>query len=493
LATFGLEGQPSLGFDESYYLQFARNLINHGQYVLVSPPQESDWFGLGNSSPTLVLPIAVSFKFLGIGVTQGRLVAALYLIGTVVAIYLLMRHLYGWPIAMLSAALFLSTGPTSLSLFESGTLIGKFNTIWMGRKILGEVPALFFLLLGSLFWFRSWETRSKSWLIGAGLLFGLALVTKEQFLPWVILAFGLVWLADRLYYRKLRFYHFALLLVATGMPIGLWYGYKLLVLGPEAFVRHLNTLSQVSRASTWAITPGKWAGYLNYLYYNFFFFLGLPAILYTLALSIRRELISLKLLFLTLLATEFLVWFVFLSNGWTRYAFPGLALASLLAAKPLADLVDGLLIAPSQLLTRLRDGEMARPVVAAIFIFLMIGYPLQDIVRQTLFDRDYAPQEFAAFVEAHTESEALIESFDWQVEFLTTRRYHHPPPEVFVQLLENAPDRSYNPLVYQPDYIIDGPYAKGNQLYPVAWLRECCRKVGTVGNFDLYAVVDNEP
>jgi 4-amino-4-deoxy-L-arabinose transferase-like glycosyltransferase len=190
LAGFRLESYPRMGFDEGYYLQLAKNLALHGEYALASPPQELDWFGLGNSSPTLGLPIALSFKLFGVGITQARLVSALYLIGAVVAVYLLMRHLYGWPAAALSAALFIVAGPTTVSLFSGGTLINEYSTIWMGRKVLGEVPALFFVLLGAWAWFRSWESESKRWSVGAGLLFGSAFVTKEQFLPMVVPVLG---------------------------------------------------------------------------------------------------------------------------------------------------------------------------------------------------------------------------------------------------------------------------------------------------------------
>jgi 4-amino-4-deoxy-L-arabinose transferase-like glycosyltransferase len=492
LASFGLEGYPRLGYDEGYYLQLTKNFLLHGEYALTSPPQESDWFGLGNSSPTLVLPVALSFKFFGVGVTQARLVSALYLIGAVVAVYLLMRYLYGWPTAALSAALFIIAGPSGASLLDSSTLTGRFGTVWMGRKVLGEVPALFFLLLGAWAWFHSWDRGSKRWLAGAGLLFGLTFVTKEQFLPVVIPALGLVWLADRLYYQKLKLKHFAVPVILSSVLLGAWYGYKLFVLGPEAFGRHLTTLGQVSRASTWYFLPSSWAGHLSFLYNNAFHLLGLVGILYAFVLSVRRDLYGLKSLFLPTLATGFLAWYTFLSIGWPRYAYPGLALATMLAAKPLSDLIAGFSFAPRRLWTNLQQGNKSWAVVAAIVAVIMIGYPLQDLTRQVLFETDLMPQQFATYLETHTERDALIESFEWQIDFLTTRHFHHPPAEVFVQLLKNSPDRTYNPLVAGPNYLIDGPYSKGAQLYPAPWLRQCCRKIGTVGDYDLYTVLDAE-
>jgi len=477
LATPRLESYPRLSFDEGWRLQLAKNLALYGEYALANPPQESDWFFV-NSSPTLVLPIALSFKLLGVGVVQGRIVPALYLIAAMLAVYLYMRHLYGWPTAALSAVLFLTAGPAI-----------EFNTISQGRRVLGEIPALFFILLGAWTWFRSWEHNSIRQLISAGLLFGLAFTTKEQFIPLVVPLLGLVWLADRVYYRKLRMRHLIVPILLCGVPLGIWYGYQLSILGLEAFTRHLNRMSEASRASTWLFAPSTWPGHIGFLYANSFLLLGLPGILYTLALSARPDQSSLKSLFLPILAIELLVWFVFLSIGWWRYAYPGLALSTLLAAKPLSDLIVGLSLAPARLWTGLREGKMARAIVAAIVATLVIGYPLQNFSRQVLFKTDRSAQEFAIFVETHTERNALIELFDWEVDFLTTRRYHHPPVEVFIQLLRNDPTRTYDPLVYRPKYIIDGPYSKGTNLYPASWLRQCCQIIGSIGNYDLYAVM----
>ncbi|NLE45694.1 MAG: hypothetical protein GX620_13310 [Chloroflexi bacterium] len=492
VAGVRLGDYPRICFDEGYYLQLAKNLVLHGEYALVNPPQELDRFGLGNSSPTLILPIALAFRFFGVGIVQARLVSAIYLMGAVVAGYVLLRHLYGWPTAALAEALFIVAGPTTVSLFQGGTLISEFSTIWMGRKVLGEIPALFFALLGAWAWFRGWEQVRVWWLIGAGLLFGLTFVTKEQFLLIVGPVLGLMWIVDRLYYRRLRFQHLAIPLVLSGIPLGIWYGYKLAVLGPEAFGRHLVTLSEVSRASTWLVDPGRWPARFSFLYNNAFHLVGLTGILYTLALSMRRDLRGLKSSFLPILSVWFVCWFAFLSIGWPRYAYPGLAISSALAAKPLVDLIGELPVGLRHLWARVRSGGMIWALVATVVAVVAVGYPLQDLIRQVLFDTDRTPQEFAAYIEAHTEPNVLIENFEWELDFLSERHYHHPSPEVFVQLLRNDPNRTYDPLVYAPDYLVDGIYSKGTGLYPTELLEQCCRRVGSVGEYDLYAVLDVE-
>jgi 4-amino-4-deoxy-L-arabinose transferase-like glycosyltransferase len=478
LVGVNLDGYPRLGFDESFYLQLAKNLAQHGEYALLHPAQPTDWFGWGNSSPTLGLPVALGFRLLGVGVIQGRIIAAAYALGLTGAVYGLLRYLYGWRAAALGAALFLVAGPVDA------------NSILLGRRVLGEVPALAFVLLGVWRWYRAWEDGRLRELVGAGFLFGLAFVTKEQFIIFVMLTGGLVWLADRIYYRQLRLRVFVVPLLLSGLPIGVWYGLKLVVLGPEAFGQHLAALSSVSRASTWLFAPATWAGHIGFLYSHAFLLLGLPGILYALALSCSPTLKGLQSLFLPLLATLFLAWFVFISIGWSRYSYPGLALASLLAGKPLSDLMAGLEMAPTRLWAGLRNGTMTRQAVTAIVVLLVIGYPVQDQIRQALSAPDRSPQEFAAFVEGRTEPEALIESYVWEITFLTSRRFHYPPPEVFVQALTSDLDGTYDPAEYEVRYLIDGPYSKAVQLYPAAWLSQCCEMLGAVGPYDLYALRD---
>src|SRR6185503_15653741 len=82
----------------------------------------------------------------------------------------------------------------------------------LGRQVLGEVPALAFLLLAFLAWRRAVERPAdRASLALASLAFGLTALTKPQ----VGLVLGptlvCIWLVDRLYYRRLG-------LIATAAP-----------------------------------------------------------------------------------------------------------------------------------------------------------------------------------------------------------------------------------------------------------------------------------
>lgn len=477
LALYRLESFPRLEYDEGYYLQMSKNLAEHGEYALSYPAQRSDLFGVGNDSPTLIVPIAVTFKLFGTSATPVRLIPALYFIGAMLVVYFLSRRLYDWPTAVLAMILVLLAGPREES-----------STILMGRQVFGELPALFFILIAAWLWFRSWEDDRLRWSIGSGLMFGLAFVTKTQFLPIVVPALALLWLADRFIGRQLKLQHLVVPLIVSAIPVGAWYAYKWIALGPELFGQHLSILRSVSGASTWRILPDHWAGSVSILYDEGFAFLGLPGLLYAFASRSRHGLNRLHTLFCATLATGFLLWYVFLSIGWLRYAYAGVMLAAILTAKPLHDVIVAFAFSDQRIWAGWRFTTILQPLAAVLIVIAIVGYPLYLRSSDVFKKEDRTSQDFAEFLKANTEADARIESFSWEIDFLAERSMHHPAPDVFVRLLYGTTPLGYDPITYDPDYLVHGPYSKGSGLYTDEWLSEHGRLIGSVGTFDLYAV-----
>lgn len=475
LAFFNLDGYPRFSFDEGAYCLLAENLIRHGEFALSSPSQATDWFGWGTSLPTVVLPIAVSFKWLGVDILQARLVAAVYLVGMVLAGYFCLRHLYDWQTAWLGSLLLLIAGPSA-----------EFNTFTLGRRVSGETPMLFFLLFGLHLWFRSWKLGRMRELIGAGIVFGLAFATKEQCMPLVWGLGVLIWLTDRFYYRQLKTQYFLIPGIVSLIPVGLWYSYIYLLLGPQTFILHLSVMSAVAGASTWIIAPHSWRDHIGYVYASGFFLIGLPGILYAFTQSVQRDRYGLRNLLLPLFTSFNILWYVFLTIGWPRYAYTGMAIANLLAGKPLADLMRGLWLTPRRLWNGLIEGASRHSLVTALVASCVMGYPLLNAFHDILLTSDRSPQNMAILIEKYTEPNAVVEMLEWEIDFLTSRQAHHPPPEVFVQLLKNTPDQTYNPLVYETQYLIDGPYSKATRLYAKVLQSDLYQKIGASGAYDLY-------
>jgi hypothetical protein len=295
-------------------------------------------------------------------------------------------------------------------------------------------------------------------------------------------------LVDYFYQRQLQARTFLVPGLISVIPVGVWYSIQLATLGVESFFQHLAVMRAVSSASTWLIAPQTWMDHIGLLYSSGFLLIGLPGILYALAQGARQDLQGIRLFFLPLLATLCLMWFVFLTVGWARYAYAGLALANLLAGKPLADLLRGLSLTPKRLWEGLRDGGMRHSLVAGIIAVGVLGYPLLNVTYDILFRPDRSPQAMAALVEAHTEPAAGIALLEWEIAFLTSRNYYHPSPEVFAKLLINAPNFTYDPALRQAQCLIDGPYSKALKLYSAALQSGRYQKAITNGPYDLYCI-----
>ncbi|MEZ4638896.1 MAG: hypothetical protein R2856_28710 [Caldilineaceae bacterium] len=70
------------------------------------------------------------------------------------------------------------------------------SLVYYGRQVLGEVPGLLFLLGGLVLWFAAGERAGYAKLSLIGLLFGLAVVTKNQYLLLMVPTIGIAWVVN---------------------------------------------------------------------------------------------------------------------------------------------------------------------------------------------------------------------------------------------------------------------------------------------------------
>ena len=159
LVLFNLADYPLTWFDEGSHLHVPKAIVKFGKYADYSSEgfrYDGPSVGVG---PTVMLPIAAMFKIFGIGLLQARLVTATYLVATIIAFYLLAKQFGSWKFATVATMFLVVNRSTSL--------------VEYGRQVLGEVPGLFFLLLGLLLWFKSWTLSSTRRLVLVGICFGL--------------------------------------------------------------------------------------------------------------------------------------------------------------------------------------------------------------------------------------------------------------------------------------------------------------------------------
>jgi 4-amino-4-deoxy-L-arabinose transferase-like glycosyltransferase len=125
---YNLANYPVLWWDEAIFSETAANLAQHGRYAFTvqSPDQFSDLDYRISVGPTVILPVALAYHLLGVGLVQGRLVAGFYLVFAFLALFLAGRRLFGSGAAWFAVVL---------------ALVGT-DVIHWGRSVLGDVPAL---------------------------------------------------------------------------------------------------------------------------------------------------------------------------------------------------------------------------------------------------------------------------------------------------------------------------------------------------------------
>jgi len=168
LSLYNLTNYPVTWFDEGSHLHVPKALVRFGVYADYSSEGFRYYGPTVGVGPTVMLPIAAAFKLFGIGLLQARLVMVLYLLAAIYAFYRLALVLGGRRLAWVATALLVTSRGVSL--------------IEYGRQVLGEVPGLFFMATGLALWLASWEKAGLRRLVLVGLLLGLSVVTKNQYL-----------------------------------------------------------------------------------------------------------------------------------------------------------------------------------------------------------------------------------------------------------------------------------------------------------------------
>ena len=327
LAFYNLSDYPTTWFDEGVHIHVPETLVRYGEYA----DRSSDGFryfgptlGVG---PTVMVPIAAAFKVFGIGLLQARLVIALYLLAALAMFYLLGRRFGSTGFAAAAGAL-LIVAP-SVAFVETG------------RQVLGEVPGFFFLLAAFLVWFSAWK---GSWvgLSWAGILMGAAAVTKYQNLVVLAPTLGLAFLANAFYYRIAKHRVFIWPGIVLAAVFALWQAARLSTC-PQTSAENLAALREATAGAAAVFSPDAMRRGLRELI-SFGTYGGslLIALVYGAFCSLARDRRSQQWGTLLLFIVVNLVWYVFASIGWPRYAFAGLALASLFVARFLLDLIGEL-------------------------------------------------------------------------------------------------------------------------------------------------------
>jgi 4-amino-4-deoxy-L-arabinose transferase-like glycosyltransferase len=487
LALYNLTDYPVTWFDEGSHLHVPKTLVRFGVYADYSSEGFRHYgptIGLG---PTVMLPIAAAFRLFGIGLLQARLLMVLYLLATVYVFYRLARELGGQRLAWVTAALLITSRGVSLLEY--------------GRQVLGEVPGLFFMTAGLALWFAAWEKAGWRRLGLVGLLLGLAMVTKHQYLLILAPTLGLAWLANLVYYRTAPQRVFIVPGLVAAACFTLWQVCLILYLGPATASENLANLRDFTAGAALIFSPDLMKrGLQELLSFKVYLSWLLPVLVYGFILILPRRREGQQWGTLLALVAVNLGWYVVASTSWLRYAFPGLAIASLFVARFFYDLTDGFQLEGAVLWETLRQG---RPMLRRhalrwamlVWLIVMIALPLGQTVWEMVSPPFNAPVAMAAYLNDHVSREALIETWEPEMGFLTDHNYHSPPPLLLNSAVgyiwyDGAPPAQEYDFVHteHPDYVLVGEFARWVDLYPTDLLAARYRLVTSIGAYELYVL-----
>ncbi len=483
LALLKLNAQP-IFWDEGWTLTVARTWVERGHYGMLrdgepAPP------GLSASFP-VVAPVALSFRFLGVGLWQGRLPGLIFTVAAFALLYYLAAQIYNRTIAKGTLAVLLVMAPHA-----------QLNPIVVGQLVLGEMPMLFFLLAGYVALLNA--LRRPIWWLAVPLCWAMALATKAQPLPFwslsIIVALGSLLVGGR---RRSALW----LAVSAALAI---LGYRWIVEIPLLALRDhtlpsppLNGLLEVT-----ALVPDATARAVALAVALPFAFLPILGIAYALyhyfaapRVAIETNAAAVRLSFLALVASWY-AWYVVLSIGFARYLFPAVFLGSVFAAKWLYDATGGFDLAvtvrrASALILRLRaDRQNLGAWLAILAIATAAPLGLLTVYNIEIKGTDASALEVADFLNTQTPDGARIESYDSEIFFALNRRYHYPPDQIDVAVIRRSmlqPDLpiEYDPLVSDPDYLVRGPLPGGWYIYSSAIAAGHFRKLRDFGDYEIY-------
>lgn len=363
--------------------QAAKNIALEGIYGIQTAPGEfyTNNFWITTGYP-VVFPTALFLKIFGASIWAARLTPLIYLVSLAAVSYFFIKKLYGFAPALLAGLLLITFPP----------FYGN------GKALLGEVPGLFWLVLGGLLYLLYEEKKQSRFFYLTALAWGLTLATKPYFVlmvPGIALFILFLWLkkGDIDYKRVMAFCFF------FAVPILVWaffaFDFSSLPTLKATLIYFLNSYGAAS------FEPLK----------NLFRFVSesTPIHFTVLALAVfASSFISLKNKNLRLISAPFLIFIIFAflwylkTPGWYRYFFP--AHVILILFFPAA-------------LTNIMSRFSAIAILSALIIFqaafLFLNYNDShgdDVLKLQAYAEDNLRGESAVFIDSLPEAGFVLTS-----------------------------------------------------------------------------------
>jgi hypothetical protein len=476
---------PRTWIDEGFTAQGAMNLARHGQYAMKS----SEGFRVLDqpliaNGPGVQLPIAASFAMFGVGLWQMRAVAIIFAVGTMIAFFCAGQRLYGTAAAFASAVML-------VALPSEGFL-------YFSRIAMGNVAGLFYFLVGFLFWLKLVETRRWRFAVCAGLLFGLATITKGQYNFYLLPCLAVMALADLVYYRKVGLAKMGAVLIFTLGVFAAWSLAQLVIVGPENYLAHVAAVRANAVITVLGFHLHEMQDRVSYLLSKGASFIHLPAVAFALWCARERTAHGLSQAFVPVFVTFGFAWYVVASIGWARYAFEPYAVG-MLAVGHLVVVIARSLRWPILARHSVKsspdvDVQQVLGLVTLALILAAGAYGLVRRVTQVMATPDRSAQIMADYLRANIDPVSIVETAEWELAIQADLNYHHPKDEWVNRATLHTHGypqdmAEYDPLSYGPSYLIAGPFSEWAELYDDEMANGCCQPIFRAGPYTLHRVV----
>ncbi len=466
-----LADYPAPWFDEGYKMNAALTVVQYSVYGSSSVDGLIPFDPGISGGPVDIGLTALGLRLFGIGVVQARLASLVFTVMAVLGLFSVMSFIYSRRVALISL-LFMIAFPIINN--DVGFLL-------MGRQVLSEIATLAFISVGLSAWFQGWVTRRVIWGVLAGILIGVGILSKTQVAIALIPALGLVGLFRCVHDRRLRFVWLAPAIIAVGVFL-LWSVIGQILTPPQIRLQNQVMLLDAIRSNL--ITPLLGSG-LTRASWLIVMLMTLPCLLLFLRwMRLRNRPISNRQwgeMTLAAFLVFSLLWFIFLSIGWPRYAFIPLIIALLLLPRFFLEAIN--------YLARCRFHHWQYSWIVVPLLLLGLGVNLKPILTHPAENN---AQVMADYIAQQVPTSAVIETWEWEMDILLPEAHFHHPHQLYLfEAIRQFSGREtfdlgYDVLQADPDFLIVGNMSAWTGIYRNQALDQFFTKVVQFGPYALY-------
>ena len=466
--ALALDTYPRIWFDEGYKANAAYTMAERHVYGTYTADGFIPFDPGISSGPVDVLAAAISFELFGIGIAQARLTSVGFTLIAVFSLYQIAAYIYSKR-GGLFIVLFILAFP---AIDDTGLLL-------IGRQFLGEPAALALIALGLWIWFHSWENGSWTLTTVAGISVGLGLLSKLQVGIALLPAMTLICIA-RFWFMKPRTLREFMIVVGALGTIFLWTGLGKLMTPPD--IAQQNNRMLLDAIQTNLIT-GLWGQQLTHTALIVICVLDVSILIVLRRFYRQRRPAAWTSknwaeATVTLFVLFSAVWFTLLSIGWPRYAYVALVFSLLIIGKWMWSWFARL--------TSWRSYRIGLLALTNIALVTNLA-PMVHAYRNT------DAQKTAAYIQTHIPLEAVIETWEWELDAISGHaNMHHPDQTYLFEAIrqfsheKQAFDLDYDVLQADPDYLIAGPFSDWTGIYDPAVVAAQFTPVAELGVYRIY-------